>query len=38
MLISTTLKYLGNNTWLYKGQQGTALLNAADQPALEAIA
>ena len=32
------LKYLGNDTWLYRGAYGVALLNAGDQPALNALA
>ena len=32
------LKYLGNDTWLYRGAYGVALINAGDQPALNALA
>ncbi len=37
MPIIASLKYLGNGTWLYRGEQGTVIVTSSDQPALNAI-
>jgi hypothetical protein len=37
MAAHVTLKYLGNGNWLYKGEQGVGIVNAADQPVLNAL-